>query len=218
MSTYGVPRRRISPRSVALNLVLALAIAAALFTWFRIANVLTEKAAVTASVSGRPSSFAWGNQVFSSQAQLAAWLRSKGIDSSVWLRRHPDAARILGAQAPPSPVRPPKSTKTVSKAVSKASPKTATKTPHSTAKTSHATASQAPGGAATGPAASSGSTSPVVPILVILALLLGGLTFAPGRVWRLVLRRVPMGLEERIYPAAGAVGILVALSVGFLFN
>ncbi|MGH3050312.1 MAG: hypothetical protein ACRDLK_09145 [Gaiellaceae bacterium] len=225
-SPYDVPRHRLSPRSVALNVGLALAIAAALFTWFRIANLLTAKAPRAAPLTQRPTSFAWGNRVFTSSAELNAWLTSNGINAAVWLRRHPDAARIIGAQSLPasgvkthvlrgSSVKRPSSTKTAAKR-----PSVSTKKVHPPTVTSHA--STAP--AAVRPASShesasrSGMGSAVVDVLVVLALLLAALTFAPTSVWRLLLRRIPMGFEERLYAAAGAAAILVALGLGSAFH
>lgn len=179
---------------MAVNLGLVLAIALAVFMWVRIANLLTEKAPTAAPLAQQPVSIVWGDHVFSSRASLATWLRARHINVTTWLRQHPDAARIIdGRPAPTAPVA------------------------DRTAAAPKKRVAAAP--AAVEAPSSSGSRlgSVGVDLLVALAFLLGGFAFAPRSAWRFVLRRLRGSPEQRIYAAAGAVGILFGLLVGGIF-
>jgi hypothetical protein len=218
MISPGYRRRRFSLRSWAIGLVLALTVGVAVLTWLHIARVLTSGTPIATHQTVAPSSFVWGGRVFSKKKAVDAWLHSRGIDYSVWAGRHPDAARIIHARLTTPPAT--RGHKAAKHAVKK-KPAAHLTTKHKVTAPSEShvvSGSKAPLPSAPSPAAAGISSSPIAVLLVVLALLLGAFTFAPRWIWRLVLRRVPLGFEERIYPAAGAVGILVAFAVGFVFN
>jgi hypothetical protein len=57
-------------------------------------------------VTLRPEAVAWGDRVFTSRVDLAAWLASRGLSYRAWERRHPAGLQILihpHARAVPRP-------------------------------------------------------------------------------------------------------------------
>jgi hypothetical protein len=192
---YDISRHRFSVRSMAVNLGLVLGIAVAVFMWVRIANLLSADAP-TAAPLAQPVSIVWGDHVFSSRAALVTWLRANHINVTTWLRQHPDAERIIDGR----PVQTaPKSERTT---VPAAAPK------KRAAVASPAVEVQSGSGSKLG--------SVGIDLLVALAFLLGAFAFGPRSAWLLVARRLP-AIEQRIYAAAGAVGILFGLLVGGIF-
>jgi hypothetical protein len=83
------------PRAWRTTLVTALVIvvAAAAATWIQVIERLHAPDPV--AVRGTPASIVWSDRVFSSEAELAAWLRRRGIDYGRWVRSHPAAVAIL---------------------------------------------------------------------------------------------------------------------------
>jgi hypothetical protein len=199
-TAYDISRRHLTPRAIALNVGLALGIALAVFTWFQIANVVTQTQPAAVPLSQQPTSIVWRNHVFSSRAALAAWLRANHINVTTWLRQHPDAAKIIDGQSPsPGTTARTASTRSVKKSAAPAGDKPPPAGPSRSRSSSKL--------AATG-----------VDLLVALAVLLGAFAFAPTSAWRLVLRGVRGSLEERICVGAGAVCILFGVGAGGLFS
>lgn len=208
-SAYDISGRRVTPRTIAVNLGLMAGIALAVFTWIKIANLVTQSEPAVAPLSQQPGSIVWDDHVFSNRAQLAAWLGARHINVTIWLRQHPDAAKIIGVQQPPARAGTragarPNRTGT-------ASPN---KTPH---KRAAASVDKARPAVEAGPSSGSTLHSIAVDLLFVLALLLGAFAFAPTWAWRRVLRRMPRSAEARIYPAAAALAILAGLAAGGLF-
>lgn len=50
----------------------------------------------------QPTAIVWGDRVFASRAQLARWLRARGVDYLVWSRRHPIRAGLAPLPAAPA--------------------------------------------------------------------------------------------------------------------
>jgi hypothetical protein len=191
---YDISRHRFSVRSMAVNLGLVLGIAVAVFMWVRIANLLTADAPTVAPLAQQPVSIVWGDHVFSSRAALDRWLRANHINVTTWLRQHPDAERIIDGKPAPTAPKADRTAAAPKKRVAAAP-----------------VAVEAPS------SSSSRVGSLGVDLLVALAFLLGGFAFAPRSAWRIVLRRLRGSAEQRIYAAAGAVGILFGLLVGGIF-
>jgi hypothetical protein len=191
---YDISRHRFSVRSMAVNLGLVLGIALVVFMWVRIANLLTADAPTVTPLAQQPVSIVWGNHVFSSRAALDRWLRANHINVTTWLRQHPDAERIIDGKPAPTAPKADRTAAAPKKRVAAAP-----------------VAVEAPS------SSSSRVGSLGVDLLVALAFLLGGFAFAPRSAWRIVLRRLRGSAEQRIYAAAGAVGILFGLLVGGIF-
>lgn len=47
----------------------------------------------------KPTSLVWNARVFTSRADLAGWLRGRGVTYETWAKRHPAAARVLDDRA-----------------------------------------------------------------------------------------------------------------------
>ena len=74
--------------------------------WYFVAQTLSHQHPV--KVSSRPKSVVWAGLVFSSQAPLNQWLRSRGASHRHWLATHPAGAAILAHKPPPKPAQPAK--------------------------------------------------------------------------------------------------------------
>jgi hypothetical protein len=68
-------------------------IAAAAVTWIQVVERL--RAPDPVAVRGTPTAIVWSERVFRSEAELAAWLRGRGINYRRWVRTHPAAVGIL---------------------------------------------------------------------------------------------------------------------------
>ena len=47
----------------------------------------------------KPTSLLWSGRVFTSRADLAGWLRGRGVTYATWAKRHPAPARVLQDRA-----------------------------------------------------------------------------------------------------------------------
>lgn len=77
------------------RLLIAAAIAVVAAPWAVVARTLVNAKPVDTGSAVAARSIAWGGRVFSKQADLAAWLRSRGASYSVWAARHPGDRAIL---------------------------------------------------------------------------------------------------------------------------
>jgi hypothetical protein len=72
-----------------------IALAAAGFSWYRVAHTLQTAKPVKVPTIHPVSSVVWGGRVFISKAGLAAWLHSRGASYSRWASRNPNLARVF---------------------------------------------------------------------------------------------------------------------------
>jgi hypothetical protein len=86
---------------------MGIALLAAVAPWFFV--VRTMHGAHPVEISTKPqNSLVWGDRVFSSQAALGRWLRSRGSAYDTWLATHPAGAAVLAHKPWPAPAAPPK--------------------------------------------------------------------------------------------------------------
>lgn len=84
---------RLTPTTRRLLVAVAVAVVAA--PWAVVARTLVNAKPVETGSTVAARSIAWGSRVFSTKADLAAWLRSRGASYSVWATRHPGDRAIL---------------------------------------------------------------------------------------------------------------------------
>jgi len=77
----------------AFALAFAAVVVAAAVTWLEVFDRL--RAADPVPARGTPAAIVWSERVFRSEAELASWLRRRGINYGVWARKHPAAVSIL---------------------------------------------------------------------------------------------------------------------------
>jgi hypothetical protein len=82
----------VAPTTRRLLVVVAVVVVAV--PWFVVARTLVNAKPVATDVAA-PRSIAWGGRVFSTKADLAAWLRSHGASYGVWAELHPNDRAIL---------------------------------------------------------------------------------------------------------------------------
>lgn len=92
------------PPSTAWQLALAaagaLTVAAAVLTW---AQVLDRfRAPEPIATHGAPEAVVWSGRVFRSEAELATWLRTRGVVYERWVRSHPAAVSLLRGRERPA--------------------------------------------------------------------------------------------------------------------
>lgn len=83
---------RLAPTTRLLLIAVGAAVVAA--PWAVVARTLVDAKPVALN-SGSARSIVWGGRVFSKQADLAKWLRSRGASYSVWAELHPGDRAIL---------------------------------------------------------------------------------------------------------------------------
>lgn len=180
---------RAAASQVTFVATLALTILAAFVAWGTV--VERFRSAEPLEVRGRPEAIVWDERVFRSEAQLAGFLRGRGISYERWARNHPDAVAILR----PAPI-----------VVSSATPRSPAKTARST--------DRAPAAAATEPALSAASFAMPVAALFGLALAIGA-----SAVSRRARHGVELGaigslaLRYRLYLFAVAAGVAFAVLI-----
>ena len=74
-------------------LLLATALGAVALTWTRVVQTISDAKPVPAG--GRATSVVWGDRVFGSRADLAHWLRSRGVSYDAWSKKHPVAGAVV---------------------------------------------------------------------------------------------------------------------------
>lgn len=89
---------------VSKRLLVVLALAAAAVPWVFAARMLMHPTPVTTPrTSAPPHSIVWAHRVFTSPADLAAWLKSRGMTYRLWAARYPVDAAILEQRPIPAP-------------------------------------------------------------------------------------------------------------------
>jgi hypothetical protein len=191
-STIAVRRQIALAGTVLVGLLLAAAVA---IVWVQVVSTLAKPKAVTGPL-GQPQALGWGSHVFSTPAQLRAWLAVRHVSYASWAKNHPAALAQLEHR--PVPTQP--------AAATEASPKP--KRP--AAPTETTTAVAATGGG-------SGTHTWVVVMLGVLAIVIGVLAVVP----RAIPARLPQESwvsASRGYAAASAIAILVGLFIPLLLR
>ena len=221
------PRRRSRRRSLAVRrlgnlVILVVVLGLLLVVWFWVVRTLTATVKPQATI-GKPTALAWGDRVFSSQAQLEAWLRERGISYSVWASRHRAALEIVGFPVT-VPARRQSATKRAgtSSHLTKKPVRTHTSAPKRVAAASSAQATKKVAAvprtaakrvvavAAVSSASGSGSSGLVSGLLWGVILLLAAVATAPAR----LVARVPvyrLRPDQRAIVGAAAVAFAVGL-------
>jgi hypothetical protein len=84
-------RARLTWLNRALTVFAAVVLAAGLvLVWVRVVQTLTESSHGPRTV-GQPGALVWDGRVFSTSAQMKAYLTSRGLSYSRWAARHPTA-------------------------------------------------------------------------------------------------------------------------------
>jgi hypothetical protein len=187
--------------SIAALVVLALGVA---LVWARVVHTLVV-ADSSGPAIGRPQGIVWGTHVFTSEAQLRAYLVAHGLSYERWIARHPAAAAIVGRKpvVPKNQQQPGKAAKPATLASSGPS------VPVRTA-------------AGAGLARDSGSgfswSTIALDLLIAIGVMIGvsaliPITIAPGPVARFY--AIP---ERRVLASAAAVAILCGLGLSRLLS
>lgn len=102
MAVSSPPLRSHSARRAALRAQIVLlaaltlvALAAAAFSWYRVAHTLRTARPVKVPTIHPVSGIVWGDRVFNSRQALTEWLHSRGASYAKWASRNPDLARVL---------------------------------------------------------------------------------------------------------------------------
>jgi hypothetical protein len=194
VSTTALRDTREALRSVAFQAMslatLGITIVAAALAWGTVVERFQN--AQPLEVRGRPEAIVWDERVFRSEAQLARFLRGRGISYERWARNHPDAVAILR----PAPI-------VVAKATT--NPK----------RESARSANRAPLAAAVEPRLSAAALVMPVAALIALALAIGATAVSRGA-RRDGVRLGPvasLALKYRLYVFAAAAGVAVAVLI-----
>ena len=205
MTTTALSRSRRRRLSRLLTIAAALVLVAGLaFVWVRVVQTLREPAPTGQSQAlGQPGALVWDDRVFTTPAQLRAYLGPKAF--ARWSARHPTAFGVPGVSTPKSV------TKTATKTTPKPTPKT---TPTKTETTAAAPVAAAPGATST-----SQSQSPLARALTLL-LVLGGLALGasalvPYRIAPAALRRIYAEPDRRPIALAAATAMVLGVGVAF---
>jgi hypothetical protein len=165
---------------------------------------------------GKPGALVWGDAIFANTAELKAWLKLHGDPSySVWLGRHPAAARLVKTEKAAAPAavahqaRPATAAPTTAAAPKTAAPRAAAKTAAPTPQSAEARAAPA--------TAKGGSDRTLTIVFALLAVLAFGATVAPMRLVRHDGRPI-MTEETRWLVAAGGIGVLAGLAVALFIG
>jgi len=190
-------RRRLSQvLTIAVTLLIAAGVA---MVWVRVVQTLKEPGSGPKTI-GQPGALVWDGRVFTTPAQLKAYLESHGLSYERWVARHPTA---FGA---PARTVPRHTTATV---------KTATKTTK-TVRTATTPRVAAP---VVGDAKSRPLTSMVLTLLLLAAgLVLGGSAALPPRYAPAALQRFYAAPDRRIVALATATAILMGFGVSFYLS
>jgi len=165
----------------------AVVLAAALvLVWVRVVQTLTESSNAPKAI-GQPGALVWDGRVFTSPAQLEAYLTSRGLSYPRWAARHPTA---FGAQ--PAAITHTTTTKTTKPAEHRvASPSVS---PTSTR---------------------SGSSMVLLVMFLAGGLILGGSALVPARYAPDVVQRFYDHQDRRMVALAAAAAILLGFGVAF---
>lgn len=206
------------PKRGWVSLVLLFVLPAAIFGAL-VAYGHFERSTAATPQQGTPGSLVWGEGkvIFSNKAQLAAWLRLHGSSYRTFVKRHPEALRLVSTK-PSKRAGVAKTTKHVAasrpvKHAVKHAVKPAKAPP--VARTFTVTTPESPP-ASSRATTGGGSRTLVFGIAAALGLLIGVFAFLPPAVlWRLGLR-IPPEPQLRFSAAAVSVAILAGVLFGTL--
>lgn len=189
-------------RTFVLLLVLPVAIFAGLVSYGHFARATASPAA-----PGAPGELVWGNGtvIFSSKAQVAAWLRLHGGTLQTFLKQHPAAAGLLTKRPRPAHT---------TKAAPRHSPRVTT-TP---AAPRPAPSVKHPAVAAAAPATTHGASALLFWFAGGLGVLLGAFALVPSPLARRLRRGLDVGRDVRFSAAAAAIALLVGVACGSLLG
>jgi hypothetical protein len=174
--------------------------AALVVVWVQVVKSLTPPSDQPKSI-GQPEALVWDAHVFTTAAQLKAYLEARGLSYARWSARHPTA---FGAPAPAT-ARHTSSTKKAAK------PKAAKPKPKSV------------GRPVAAPAVTATQARSLTTKLVTIILVLGGVALAasalvPARIAPVVVQRLYGDSDRRMMALAAASARLVGVGVSFLFS
>lgn len=177
-----------------LTLGATLVIAAGLaVVWVRVVQTLKESPAGPKTV-GQPGALVWDGRVFTSPAQLRAYLTTKHLSYSRWLARHPTA---FGGSAPATTKKAPTTTK------------------HTATTPSRPTTHVAAPTKGTGTISRSLISTVLTILLLIGGVLLGGSAVLPPRYAPASVRQFYAAPDRRMVALAAATAILLGFGVSF---
>jgi hypothetical protein len=158
---------------------------------------------------GTPGSLVWGDGkvIFSNKEQLAAWLKLHGSSYRAFVKKHPEALRLVSKHPQPPatvPTRP--AAKTAAKPAKTATAPQAT-TPKATTPAATTTAATASSGG--------GSRAVVFSIAAALGLLLGVLALLPHAYLRRIGFTSSLERERDLRFSAGALSVAILAGVAF---
>jgi hypothetical protein len=210
-------------------LLLATALGAVALSWTRVVQTIYDAKPVP--VLGRATSVVWGDRVFGSRAELARWLRSRGVSYDAWSKKHPLASAVVehrrvkrAARSAPArkahPAPRPASARKAHAAPRPASARKAQPGPrtHLASGQAHKAAAEQPVAAAAAPSGDSLLRRVLVAMFVLLAAACAWAAALPT-----VLRhRFPslawsVGRYRELF-LTGAVALLVGLVIGVAMN
>ena len=207
MATTALSRSRRRRLSRLLTIAAALALVGGLaFVWVRVVQTLRQPASTAQSQAlGQPGALVWDDRVFTTPAQLKAYLGPKAWRR--WSLRHPTAFGVPAVSTP----------KTTAKTAPKSTPKTtAKKTP---VKTTTTTVTETPV-AVSPPARATTQSQSLLARALTLLLVLGGLALGasalvPYRVAPVALRRLYAQPDRRPIALAAATVMVLGFGVAF---
>lgn len=197
--SFGDSVRRYGNRLLSIAALVVLAVGVAI-VWTRVVHTLTTSETKRPLI-GRPQSVVWNNHVFTTEAQLRAYLTASGVSYGRWIALHPGAAAIFGRK--PVVHRAP-----------------AVKQVTNPAKDQPAAPERSASGA--GSRNEGGLDLPwstiLLDLLIALGVLIGASALIPPAVAPPVVARLYAVPERRVLASAAAVSILCGLAVSHMLS
>jgi len=205
VTTTALSRSRRRRLSRLLTTAAALALVAGLaFVWVRVVQTLREPATTGQSQAlGQPGALVWDDRVFTTPAQLKAYLGPKAF--ARWSARHPTAFGVPAVSTPT----------TATKTATKTTPKTTPKPTPTKAKTPVETPVAAASPAERATQSQSLLARALTLLLVLGGLALGASALVPYRIAPAALRRIYAEPDRRPIALAAATAMVLGVGVAF---